>query len=449
MPPSLWFLVVGAIFVVMALAASLLRRLPLSSAMLYLAIGVALGPYGIGAVRLDAVRHSLLVERVTEVGVLVSLFAAGLKLRIPWTDRRWLVPVRLASLSMMLTVGLVAAAGVLWLGLPLGAAVLLGAILAPTDPVLASEVQVEHATDQDRLRFALTGEAGLNDGSAFPFVMLGLGLLGLHELGASGARWLAVDVVWAVTGGLAIGALLGTTVARTVVYLRKTHREAVGLDDFLALGLVALAYGAALLAHTYGFLAVFAAGLALRRIARLASGEHAAPDVVEGAVDVQDPATHETTASAYMAREILGFNERLERIAEVALVLLVGILLPLGTLPRDALWFVPLLFLVIRPFAVWVAMPGRSVWRLQRRLIAWFGVRGVGSIYYLAYALQHGVVPGTAEQLASLTLTVVAVSVVVHGVSVTPLMSLYGRRVRRGPRAESDGARRARGRPEA
>ena len=447
MPPSLWFLVVGAIFVVMALAASLLRRLPLSSAMLYLAIGVALGPYGVGAVRLDAVRHSLLVERVTEVGVLVSLFAAGLKLRIPWTDRRWLVPVRLASLSMMLTVGLVAAAGVLWLDLPLGAAVLLGAILAPTDPVLASEVQVARATDQDRLRFALTGEAGLNDGSAFPFVMLGLGLLGLHELGASGARWLAVDVVWAVTGGLAIGALLGTAVARTVVYLRRAHREAVGLDDFLALGLVALAYGLALLAHTYGFLAVFAAGLALRRIERLASGEDAAPDVVEGAVDVEDPATHEATAPAYMAREILGFNERLERIAEVALVLLVGMLLPLGTLPRDALWFVPLLFLVIRPFAVWVAVPGRSVWRLQRRLIAWFGVRGVGSIYYLAYALQHGVVPGTAEQLASLTLTVVAVSVVVHGVSVTPLMSLYGRRVRGGPRAESDRALRARGRP--
>jgi sodium/hydrogen antiporter len=333
---------------------------------------------------------------------------------------------------MMITVALVAAAGVLWLGLTVGAAVLLGSILAPTDPVLASDVQVEHATDQDRLRFALTGEAGLNDGSAFPFVLLGLGLLGMHELGPSGLRWVMVDVIWAVAGGLGIGALLGTAVGRTVVYLRRAHREAVGLDDFLALGLIGLSYGLALLAHAYGFLAVFASGLALRRIERLASGVDAAPEVVQGEVDVEDPATDEATAPAYMARAILGFNERLERIAEVGLVLLVGSLFPLGTLPADALWFVPLLFLVIRPLAVWAAIPGRSVWRLRRRLIAWFGVRGVGSLYYLAYAIQQGVVPGLAERLAGLTLTVVAVSVLVHGVSVTPLMNLYGRRVRVG-----------------
>ena len=432
MHPTLWFLAAGAMFVVMALAASLLRRLPLSSAMLYLAAGVALGPYGAGAISLDILSDSALLERVTEVAVLVSLFAAGLKLRISWLDRRWLLPVRLASLSMALTVALVAAAGVLWLGLPVGAAVLLGAILAPTDPVLASDVQVAHATDTDRLRFALTGEAGLNDGTAFPFVMLGLGLLGLHELGPGWRHWVAVDVVWAVLAGLAIGVVLGTVVGRTVVYLRRAHREAVGLDDFLALGLIGISYGAALLVHAYGFLAVFAAGLALRRIERLESGADAPAEVVQGDADVDDPATHAQTAPAYMAREILGFNERLERIAEVALVVLVGALLPLGRLPADALWFAPLLFLGIRPLAVWASVPGRSVWRLQRRLIAWFGVRGVGSLYYLTYALQHGVDPALGARLAELTLTVVAVSVLVHGVSVTPLMSLYGRRVAAG-----------------
>ena len=124
--------------------------------------------------------------------------------------------------------------------MPLGAAILLGGLLAPTDPVLAADVQVEHPGDRDRLRFSLTGEAALNDGSAFPFVMLGLGLLGLHELGAFGWRWLAFDVVWAVRGGLAIGWLLGMLVGRLVLYLRRTHKEAVGLDDFLGLGLIAL-----------------------------------------------------------------------------------------------------------------------------------------------------------------------------------------------------------------
>jgi NhaP-type Na+/H+ or K+/H+ antiporter len=167
---------------------------------------------------------------------------------------------------MTLTVGMITLVGAFLLHLPWGAAILLGAILAPTDPVLASDVQVATPGDRDRLRFSLTGEAGLNDGTAFPFVMLGLGLLGLHPLGACGWRWLAVDVGWAVLGGLAVGGVLGTLVGRLVLYLRRAHQEAVGRDDFLVLGLITLSYGSALLLHTYGFLAVFAAALALRRI---------------------------------------------------------------------------------------------------------------------------------------------------------------------------------------
>ena len=160
------------------------------------------------------------------------------------SDGRWLLPLRLAIVSMLVTVALIAGAGVAWLGLPLGAAILLGGILAPTDPVLASDVQVAEPTDRDRLRFALTGEAGLNDGTAFPFVLLGLGLLGLHDLGDSLWRWLAVDVLWGVGIGIGIGAALGTLVGRFVLYLRRTHKEAVGLDNFLALGLIGLTYGA-------------------------------------------------------------------------------------------------------------------------------------------------------------------------------------------------------------
>jgi sodium/hydrogen antiporter len=121
---------------------------------------------------------------------------------------------------MIVTIALIALGGVYWLQLPVGAAILVGAVLAPTDPVLASDVQVSDPFDPDRLRFALTGEAGLNDGTAFPFVMLGLGLLGLHELGAAGWRWLAFDLVWAVTAGLAVGALCGTLIARLMDSLR-------------------------------------------------------------------------------------------------------------------------------------------------------------------------------------------------------------------------------------
>ncbi len=264
---TLWCIIVGALLIAMTLGNSFIARLPLSAAMLYLVVGYAIGPAGLRLVDIDPVRNAIALERICEIAVLISLFTAGLKLKLPWKDNRWRVPARLASVSMMVTVGGLALAGVYLLGLPLGAAVLLGAILAPTDPVLASDVQVTDADDRDRLRFGLTGEGGLNDGTAFPFVMLGLGLMGLHDLGAGAWRWWVIDVAWAVTGGLAIGYVLGLVVGRAVLFLRTHHREALGADEFIAFGLIALAYGAAQGLHTYGFLAVFAAGFALRRIA--------------------------------------------------------------------------------------------------------------------------------------------------------------------------------------
>ncbi len=428
-----WFLAVGVVLTAMALAGSVLRRLPLSSSMIYLAAGAILGPLGLGMIIIDPVGGgSGLLEIVSEVAVILSLFTAGLKLRLPISDRGWWIPVRLAFVSMALTVGFIALAGVTLLGLPLGAAVLLGAILAPTDPVLASDVQVGHPGDRDELRFALTGEAGLNDGTAFPFVMLGLGLLGLHDLGANGLRWVAVDVVWAVVVGLAVGVLLGTLVARLVVHLRSAHREAVGLDEFLALGLIGVSYGAALLIGGYGFLAVFAAGLALRRIERTRTDEEVADELEagegRGSGSQEEVATHPETAPAFMARALLTFNEQLERIGEVAVVVLVGAALTIVGVPLAVAWFAPLLFLVIRPLAVLVGLAGASVSRTRLTFIGWFGIRGVGSVYYLTYAITHDLQPDVAQTLAAITLSVVVASVLVHGASVTPLMSRYERR---------------------
>jgi NhaP-type Na+/H+ or K+/H+ antiporter len=430
---NLWFIVAGILFVVMALSVTALRRLPLTTSILYLAVGAALGPATLGMLRLDPLVDSRLIERVTEVAVIVSLFTAGLKLRLPLRDDRWRLTLRLAFVSMTLTVGLITAAGVYGLGLSIGAAVLLGAVLAPTDPVLASDVQAEDPWDKDRLRFSLTGEAGLNDGTAFPFVMLGLGLLGLHELGAYGWQWAAVDVLWAVAGGVGVGWALGTLVGRYVLHLRREHEEAVGSDDFLALGLIALSYGLAVLLHAYGFLAVFAAGVALRRVERLHTGDEPPEDVKamtsEGAAP--EAATDPETAPAYMAQAVLGFNEQLERIGEVVVVIMVGAMLSASFLPVEALWFVPLLLLVIRPASVMLGLAGAHASRPKRRLIAWFGIRGIGSIYYLTYAVNHGLPATEARTLVALTLTTVAASVVVHGLSVTPLMKLYRRKQER------------------
>jgi NhaP-type Na+/H+ or K+/H+ antiporter len=220
-------------------------------------------------------------------------------------------------------------------------------------------------------------------------------------------------------------------VGRLVLYLRATHREAVGLDDFLALGLIALAYGTALLLGGYGFLAVFAAGLALRRIELRAShGENPPEDVLVAAssAEAEKLATDPEKASAYMAQAALGFTEQLERIGEAAVVLLLGGMLSASLLPPAAVWFIPLLFLVIRPAAVYAGAIGSRCTPAQRRLIAWFGIRGIGSVYYLTYAMQHGLPEALGRTLAALVLATVAVSVVVHGISVTPLMRRYARR---------------------
>jgi NhaP-type Na+/H+ or K+/H+ antiporter len=424
-----WYLVVGIVFIIMALSGSVLKRLPLSASMLYLGAGVLVGPQALDLINFDPLAESDVIERITEVAVIVSLFSAGLKLRVPLRDPLWRLPVVLASWSMTLTVGLIALVGVVALGLPLGAAILLGAVLAPTDPVLASDVQVTGPRDRDRLRFTLTGEAGLNDGTAFPFVMLGLGLLGLHDIGELGWRWLAIDVLWAIPGGLLIGGLLGTATGRVILYLRHEHKEAVGLDDFFALGLIAISYGTAIFLHTYGFLAVFAAGLALRKIEERSGGLEQAPDEVIAAAAAEgreeEIATDPKTAPAYMTQAVLGFTEQLERIGEVVVMLMVGVMISVTGVPDTALWFVPLLLVVIRPVAAGLGMIRSTTTSLQRAFIAWFGIRGIGSIYYLMYAIQHGLSVDSARLITGLTLAVVASSVVVHGVSVTPLMRRY------------------------
>jgi NhaP-type Na+/H+ or K+/H+ antiporter len=443
-----WFVVIGALLIGMALAGSVLRRLPLTTGLLYLAVGAGLGPWGAELLHLDVLADAALLERLSEIAVIVSLFTAGLKLRLPLTDRRWRPPLGLATVAMVLTVAMVALLGTRLLGLSLGAAVLLGAVLAPTDPVLASDVQVAHAGDGEPLRFSLTGEAGLNDGTAFPFVMLGLGLLGTHDLGDGGSRWLAVDVGWAVVAGLAIGTLCGTAIGRLVIYLRREHREAVGLDEFLALGLISSSYGLALLAHAYGFLAVFAAGLAVRRIERehaevtppadVSAAAHprdsgpaeagAAPGETASAAEAEEArATHPATAPAHMAEAVLGFNEQLERLGEFGVVLVLGALLATIEVPWAAVSVVALLLFAIRPLASWLTLARSPLSWEQRHYVAWFGVRGVGSLYYLTYAIVHGAPAAEARVVADVTLLAVAASIVLHGVSVTPLMRRYER----------------------
>lgn len=422
---AVWFLFVGGLLLTMGLTAPAIKRLPVTSAIIYLALGILVGPSLLGLFHFNPLKQSVLLEVLTEVAVLISLFAAGVKMPVPVSFERWRVPILLAFLAMAATVALVTIFGHYLLGLPIGGAVLLGAIIAPTDPVLATDVQIRHPGDRDRLRFTLTCEAGMNDGSAFPFVMLGLGLLGLHELGEFGQRWVLVDVLWATAAGIAIGVAAGGGLAHLVVRLRRNHPHTGLLDDFIGLGLIGAVYGLSLLCNAWGFLAVFFAAVALRQTElRLAGASEPRAKLQTDTLGAPD----DGPLPQHISDASLVFKEHHERLAELILVLLIGGTLFLNSWSWRAVGFALFIFTIARPVSVMVALLGtRTPWRI-RGMTSWFGVRGIGSLYYLMYAIQHGLPEQLAVEMIHLTLVVVTLSIVVHGISVKPMMHRFRRR---------------------
>ena len=421
-----WFILIGCLMLARGLAATTISRSPFTSAIVYLFVGLLLGPVVLGIFRFNPIEESHLLETLTEIAVLVSLFSAGVKMPVPITRKRWAPAIRLAWLSMTINVALVAAFAYYVLHLPLGAGVLLGAILAPTDPVLATDVQLRHADDRDQLRFNLTCEAGMNDGSAFPFVMLGLGLLGAHELGDFGWRWVAVDLIWATVGAIAIGALGGALLGKLSWELRGKDPRHEVLDDFVGLGLIAVVYGICVLLQAWGFLAVFFAGVALRQTELTLAGAHKdrqgllVPETL-----AQDPGAQETpTVSA----ESLVFKEHIERLSELTLVLLLGGMVSIQNWNWQTVGTAIFLFAVARPVSVMLGLLGSDSSMRVRSIMGWFGVRGIGSIYYLMFAINHGLPKNLAQDMIQITIVVVMLSIIVHGTSVKPLLDKYWRK---------------------
>ncbi|MGH8019790.1 MAG: cation:proton antiporter [Opitutaceae bacterium] len=245
----------------------------------------------------------------------------------------------------------------------------------------------------------------------------------------------AVDVVRAIAAGVGVGGLLGTAVGELVVYLRKRFKEGVGFEEFLALGLIGLSYGVALLMHAYGFLAVFAAGVALRAVERRHSGADHSPEALLATASEEgerEDAVHPRKAPAHMAETVLSFNQQIEHLAEVALVLCLGVMVSPQHLPVAALWFIPALLLVLRPVSVFLGLIGSDSNVRQRLLISWLGIRGIGSFYYLMHVIGFGLSENFSRQLVSLIVLTIAVSIFVHGLSSGPLMSFSSREKREG-----------------
>ena len=441
MSTNVVYLIAGAALLLASVLPSVLRRWAASAPMVLLGVGLLLGllptPAGLN---LDPVEVRPIVERTAEVAVLIALMGVGLALDRPLVLGRrqsrqaWWATWRLLLIAMPLTIGGVWVLGWWLLGLAPAVALLLGAVLAPTDPVLAGDVQVagpqvaqadagdggaepdeldelDELDEEDEVRFALTSEAGLNDGLAFPFVYAALFIAARGASADWVARWLAWEVIGKIAVGTAIGVASGWLLGK--VAFRATARSlrlAEHGEPMLPVAALVTTYGLSELAGGYGFLAVFACGMAMR-----AAERH-----------------HE------YHREMHQVVEQLERLLTLLILLMIGFAMTRGLLAnldwRSVVVAVALIF-VVRPVAGWLSLRFRilhvqdygGMSKAERAAVSFFGVRGIGSIYYLAYAGGQHVFAEERWLWSTVTLTI-ALSVLVHGVLATPVLAWLDRR---------------------
>lgn len=409
---ALIFVAAGVATLLAAVLPKLLGRVPVSAPMVFLGAGALLWWLLPALPSPDPLEHTDAALHLTEVCVIVSLMGAGLALNRAVGLRSWSSTWRLLGITMPLSMLAVGLLGWWALGLGAASAVLLAAVLAPTDPVLATEVQVSEPTmsaekDDDEARFALTSEAGLNDGLAFPFTWAAVAI-SVSGPAVSGwlPQWVLLDVVWRLGVGVAVGVLVGWLLGKLFFSGVAEHlRLADRTGGFVALAATFLAYGVAELAEGYGFVAVFVCACTVRSAER-----------------------------SHRYHQVLHtFVEQVERMLTVLVIVLLG-----GAVVRGLLapitWrevAVALAFLLlVRPLAGWIGLtPGKTGPR-ERAVIAFFGVRGVGSLFYIAFATINGDF-ADAERLWAITALVIVLSVVLHGLTSTPVMAMVDARRRR------------------
>ena len=336
---------------------------------------------------------------LTELIVIIALMGTGLKIDRPFSFRQWLVPFRLVTITMLLSIVSLIALSAWFLGFDWASAVLLGAVLAPTDPVLAAEVQVRgpNEGDDNDVRFALTAEAGLNDGMAFPFTWMAI----VIALSASGSEpwlgeWLGKYLLYKIAIGVGIGLLVGRGITYLFFYLPEKYEMWHIRDGLVALSSTLFVYGATELAQGYGFVAVFVTALTVRNYE-------------------MDHQYHQ---------KLHAFTDQLERILLAILLILFGGSLVEGILDHLT-WPTALLglgfVLIVRPLSSWLGLIGTSVRARDKWAISFFGIKGIGSFFYLSFALSKADF-AYQEEVWSLTAFVVLISVLLHGLTASSAM---------------------------
>ncbi|GLI96478.1 sodium:proton antiporter [Sphingobium sp. BS19] len=392
-----------------------LKRLPLSLPIVCIALGAALFSLPQVTLRPLPILYPDIAERFSEFVVIIALMGAGLKIDRVFAWRRWSITWRLLAITMPLGIVAITLIAAWGMDLPWAVALLLAASLAPTDPVLAADVQVgpPKSGEEDEVRFGLTSEAGLNDGLAFPVVHLAIILITVA--GTSDpwfTEWLSYRVLWETAVGIGTGWVIGRLFGWLTFHVPAETKLAKTGDGLIALAATFVSYGVSEIGHAYGFLTVFVTALSFR---------HAHRD-------------HK------FQRDMHDVTEQIERLAMMVLLLLFGGALVSGLLSAvtwvDAVVAL-IILLIVRPVTGMIGLIGYRADLGEKITLAFFGIRGVGSIYYLAYGLNHVDVAG-ADRLWGLVGLVITLSILLHGLTVTPVMRTLDRERGRDPDKTSE-----------
>jgi sodium/hydrogen antiporter len=385
-------MIIGVASLGMAWMPRLTRKIKISYSLLYVLFGAVLYIFGDSLPLPDPIRKQTYTVHLTELVVIISLMGSGLKIDRPFSFKNWNIPFRLVSITMLLSIGAMAFLAWYFLGFDLSSSLLLAAVLAPTDPVLAADVQVgpPHEDTRDDVKFALTAEAGLNDGFAFPFTWLAITVAQISLTGeGSLTEWLLVDVLYRMVVGTLVGFLLGRGLA--YVLFRKSEKKNVleMNNGFIALAATLVIYAFTEMIHAYGFLAVFVGAVTLRNY----------------------EIKHE------FHKQLHSFTDQIERIlVAIVLILFGGSLVSgvLGALSGQMVVLGIVFVLIVRPLAGYLALLGTDLHSIQRWSISFFGIKGIGSFFYLSFALSKTDFAYTKE-IWALTAFTVLISLITHG----------------------------------
>ncbi len=404
---NLFLLICGIAFLFGALFPIAFKKTPISLPMIQVLIGMIVGYFWITLTFLDPVENGVVIEKLTEFVVIVSLVSAGIKIDTPLTWKLWRPTARLLLITMPIGIFTMAVLGYYAFGLTMGAAILLGAVLAPTDPVLASSIQVgpPNTGREDTPRFTLTSEAGLNDGLAFPFVYLAIKIAEAFSEGKALTgellwSWFTHDVLWKIAAGVVVGVIVGKAMAKLV--FSKYSKETTISQGYMVIALTLVAYGLAEFVHSYGFIAVFVAAFAFRR------SEH-------------EHSYHE---------KLHDFAEQSEGLLMTLVLVTFGIFLGQGLQSGVELtWRVYIVsfafLLLIRPIGGFIALSGLKLPRTEKYAISALGIRGIGTLYYLSYALNQGFFgEEDALKLWIVCSIVILISIFIHGLSANRLLKM-------------------------